>query len=79
MYCLDPNDINVITSKEVKELCIKTKLKGKIKHIQDSLNFLKIISLLNLEDESNLLKNNEQNLLNNLNINVICVNVVLKM
>jgi hypothetical protein len=37
IFCCDPNDINVITYKEILNLCIENKLNGKIKHIQDSL------------------------------------------
>ena len=62
----------------LKKYAFKTILNGKIKLTQDSLQIEKMISLMNYEDELNLLKNNVMNLIRSLNLNLICVNVVPK-
>jgi hypothetical protein len=78
IFCCDPNDINVITFKEVKELCIQNKVEWKNQSYTGFITSLKIISLMNYVDELNLLKNNVMKLIRSLNLSIICVNVVSK-
>ncbi len=37
VFCCDPNDINVITYKEIKDLCLENNIEFKNQHTQDSL------------------------------------------
>ncbi len=78
LFCCDPNDINVITYKVIKELCIENKVEFKNQKYFGFITHLKNNSLMSYVDESNLRKNNVLNLINNSSMNVICVYVVLK-
>ena len=58
IFCCDPNDINVITYKEIKDLCIENKIEFKNQTYTGFITNLKNISLMNYVDKLNLLKIN---------------------
>ncbi len=58
IFCCDPNDINVITYKEIKNLCVENKIEFKNQTYTGFITNLKIISLMNYVGELSSLKNN---------------------
>ena len=47
IYCCDPDDVNVITFKDVKDICDNNNLNEKIKHWWEWFHKLRSIFLMN--------------------------------